>query len=186
MVYTKKIDQEMLVESAYELLEHEGVEAISMRRLAQLLDVRASSLYRYFPEKSALLSAVAEKGLFLLAAELERAFALTKPDARRQIYAMGMTYREWALQHPQLYRLLFTEKPPIDDTLSTSPAAAVAPALAATSALVGESQATAATQAVWAFVHGYVMLELTGHLQQCIPVEGFQLGLECFVQELGR
>ncbi|GGD97682.1 TetR/AcrR family transcriptional regulator [Paenibacillus nasutitermitis] len=186
MVYKKKIDQDMLVKSAFELLEREGAEALSMRRLATLLDVRASSLYNHFHEKSALLSAVAEKGLFLLAAELERVSALAKSDPRRQIYAMGMTYREWALQHPQLYRLLFTNTPPIEDTSSSSPIAAFAPILTATGKLVGQSQAASATQAVWAFVHGYVLLELTGHLQQCIPVEGFQLGLSCFVQGLGR
>lgn len=60
----------------------------------------------YSPEKSALLSAVAEKRLFQLIAALERASTLAQSDPRRQIYAMGMTYREWALQHPQLYRLL--------------------------------------------------------------------------------
>ena len=186
MAYTKKIDQDMLVEGAYELLEREGVEAISMRRLAQLFNVRASSLYHHFPEKSALLSAVAEKGLFLLAAELEQTYALAKSDPRRQIYTMGMTYREWALQHPQLYRLLFMDTPPVESASSASPTAAFAPVLAATGALVGEPQAASATQAIWAFVHGYVMLELTGHMQECIPVEGFQLGLACFVQGLGR
>src|SRR6202023_2265136 len=100
---------EMLVESAYELLEREGVEALSMRRLAQIVDVRASSLYHHFPEKSTLLLAVAEKGLFLLAEQLERASGIAGPEPRRQLQAMGMTYREWALQHPQLYRLLFAD-----------------------------------------------------------------------------
>jgi AcrR family transcriptional regulator len=186
MVYTQKIRHDHLVERAYELVEREGVEALSMRRLAQIVDVRASSLYHHFPEKSALLRAVAEKGLFHLAAALERASTLVQSDPRRQIYAMGMTYREWALQHSQLYRLLFAGTPPIEDASSASPTAAVTPVLAATRALVGESQATAAAQAIWAFVHGYVMLELTGHLQQCLPIEGFQLGLACFVQGLGR
>lgn len=157
-----------------------------MRRLAQIVDVRASSLYHHFPEKSALLSAIAEKGLFHLAAALERASTLTQSDPRRQIYAMGMTYREWALQHPQLYRLLFAETPPIEDASSAAPTAVVTPILVATEALVGASQAISATQAIWAFVHGFVMLELTGQMQQGIPVEGFQLGLTCFVQGLGR
>src|SRR5690348_6586552 len=114
MVYTQKISRDLLVEKAYELLEREGIDALSMRRLAQIVDVRASSLYHHFPEKSALLSAVAEKGLFHLAAALERASNLAQSDPRRQIYAMGMTYREWALQHPQLYRLLFADTPPIE------------------------------------------------------------------------
>lgn len=157
-----------------------------MRRLAQIVNVRASSLYHHFPEKSTLLQAVAEKGLFLLAAQLERASRIAGPEPRHQLQAMGMTYREWALQHAQLYRLLFMDTPPVESSASASPAAAFAPVLAATGALVGEAQAAAATQAIWAFVHGYVMLELTGHMQQCIPVEGFQLGLACIVQELGR
>jgi AcrR family transcriptional regulator len=186
MAYTQKIHRDLLVESAYELLEREGVEALSMRRLAQRVEVRASSLYHHFPEKSVLLSAVAEKGLFHLAAALERASTLAQSDPRRQIYAMGMTYREWALQHPHLYRLLFADTPPIEDASSASPTAAFAPILAATGALVGKLQAASATQAIWAFVHGSVMLELTGHMQQCLPVEGFQLGLACFVQGLGR
>lgn len=186
MAYTQKIRRELLVERAYELVEREGAEALSMRRLAQIVDVRASSLYHHFPEKSALLSAVAEKGLFHLAAALEGAFTLAQSDSRRQIYVMGMAYREWALQHPHLYRLLFAETPPIEDASFASPIAAFAPVLIATEALVGASQAASATQAIWAFVHGSVMLELTGHMQQCLPVEGFQLGLTCFVQGLGR
>ncbi|WP_165423530.1 TetR/AcrR family transcriptional regulator [Ktedonosporobacter rubrisoli] len=185
MVYTQKISREMLAEGAYELLEREGIEALSMRRLAQIVNVRASSLYHHFPEKSALLAAVAEKGLFHLAAALERASNLALGDPRRQIYTMGMTYREWALQHPQVYRLLFADTPLIENT-SPASLAAFAPMLAATGTLVGASQAPAATQAVWAFVHGYVMLELSGHMQQCLPIEGFQLGLSCFIQELGR
>lgn len=184
MVYTQKISRDLLVENAYELVEREGVDALSMRRLAQIVDVRASSLYHHFPEKSALLSAVAEKGLFHLTAVLARASTLAQTDPRRQISAMGMTYREWALQHPQLYRLLFAETPPIEDASSAAPTAAFAPVLAATGVLVGKSRAAAATQAIWAFVHGSVMLELTGHMQQCLPVEGFQLGLACFVQGL--
>jgi len=91
---------------------------------------------------------VAEKGLFLLAAELERGSALAKSDPRRQIYTMGMTYREWALQHPQLYRLLFMDTPPVEGALSAAPSAAFAPVLAATGALVGASLAASATQAV--------------------------------------
>ena len=82
MVYTKKIDRETLVIVAFELLEQEGIDAVSMRRLALALDVRASSLYHHFADKSALLSAVAEKGLHLLAAELEQARAWADPDAR--------------------------------------------------------------------------------------------------------
>ena len=183
MVYTKKIDRETLVIVASDLLEQEGIKAISMRRLAQALDVRASSLYHHFADKSALLSAVAEKGLHLLAAELEQARAWADPDARQQIRALGMAYREWALLHPQLYLLLFGSTP-VEEPPSPAGRAVAAPMVAVATQLVGEQQAVAAAQAAWAFVHGFVMLELAGQMQLGDPVEGFLLGLEVFAQGL--
>ncbi|MCC3375402.1 TetR/AcrR family transcriptional regulator [Cohnella sp. REN36] len=186
MVYIKKIDQHALIEKTFELLEREGVEAVSMRRLAALMMVRPSSLYHHFPDKAALLREIAERGLLMLAAELKRAAELAMPDPRRRIHAMGMTYREWSLRHPELYRLLFADAPPLSEGMSPASDAAFAPMLTAMGELVGEAKAPAATLGTWAFVHGYVMLELTGHVRQCLPIEGFQLGLGCFVDGLGR
>ncbi|GHO58049.1 TetR family transcriptional regulator [Ktedonobacter robiniae] len=186
MAYTKKIDHQELVACACKLVEQEGVEALSMRRLAQILDVQASSLYNHFADKSALLAEVAERGLYRLAEKLEHASALARPNPRHQIEAMGLTYREWALQHSHIYTLLFMGAPPLEGDAPPSAAATFAPMLAATAQLVGEDQAEAATQAVWAFIHGFVTLELTGHMQRCLPAEGFTLGLTCLVQGLGR
>src|ERR1700730_8380588 len=183
MVYTKKIDRETLVIVASELLEQEGLDAVSMRRLALALDVRASSLYHHFADKSALLSAVAEKGLHLLAAELEQARAWADPDAHQQIRALGIAYRAWALLHPQLYLLLFGSTPVEKPSSSTGRAVAALMVEVATQ-LVGEKKAVAAAQAAWAFVHGFVMLELAGQMQLGDPVEGFLLGLEVFAQGL--
>jgi AcrR family transcriptional regulator len=183
MVYTKKIDRETLVIVASELLEQEGLDAVSMRRLALALDVRASSLYHHFADKSALLSAVAEKGLHLLAAELEQARAWADPDAHQQIRELGMAYREWALLHPQLYLLLFGTTP-VEEPSSPTGRAVAAPMVSVATQLVGEQNAVAAAQAAWAFVHGFVMLELAGQMQLGDPVEGFLLGLEVFAQGL--
>ncbi len=94
MVYTKKIDEETLVVTASDVLEHEGIEALSMRRVAQSLGVRASSLYHHFPDKSALLRAVAEKGLRQLAEVLEQAAERTGPDPQQQIRALAIAYHE--------------------------------------------------------------------------------------------
>ena len=182
-MYTKKIDRETLVIVASELLEQEGIDAVSMRRLAQALDVRASSLYHHFAEKSALLNAVAEKGLHSLAAELEQARVGADMDAHQQLRALGMAYREWALLHPQLYLLLFGSTP-VEEKPSPLGRAVSAPMLAIATQLVGEQKAAAATQALWAFVHGFVMLELAGQMQVGVPVEGFLLGLEMLAQGL--
>jgi hypothetical protein len=56
--------------------------------------------------------------------------------------------------------------------------------LAVATQLVDEQKAVAAMQAAWAFVHGFVMLELAGQMRVSVPVEGFLLGLEVLAQGL--
>src|SRR5260370_23235708 len=100
MVYTKKIDQETLVAIARDLLEREGMEAISMRRLAQELDMQASSLYHHFDDKSALMRAVAEQGLRELAHVLQRARDETGSDPRQQIPSLALACHAWGQNQP--------------------------------------------------------------------------------------
>src|SRR5205814_741573 len=52
------LSHEWILEVALELAEAEGIEALSMRRLAQELDVWPMSVYRYFQDKDALLDAM--------------------------------------------------------------------------------------------------------------------------------
>jgi AcrR family transcriptional regulator len=53
------LSRERILEVALEIAEEEGIDALSMRRLAQELDVWPMSVYRYFQDKDALLDAMA-------------------------------------------------------------------------------------------------------------------------------
>jgi AcrR family transcriptional regulator len=55
----ERLSRERILAAAAEVAEHEGVDALSMRRLAQELDVWPMSVYRYFQDKDALLDAMA-------------------------------------------------------------------------------------------------------------------------------
>lgn len=52
------LTREKIVEKALEILDNEGVEGISMRRLGDALGVEAMALYHYFPNKDAILDGV--------------------------------------------------------------------------------------------------------------------------------
>jgi AcrR family transcriptional regulator len=54
-----RLSRERILETALAVVEADGLEALSMRRLAQELDVWPMSLYRYFQDKDALLDALA-------------------------------------------------------------------------------------------------------------------------------
>jgi len=62
-----------IVAAARELLEEEGLEALSMRRLAERLGIRAPSIYKHLPDKRALENAVISAGFEEQAELFERA-----------------------------------------------------------------------------------------------------------------
>jgi AcrR family transcriptional regulator len=139
-----------IVQVARELLEREGAEALTMRRLAERLGIRAPSLYKHLSDKAALEAAIIATGLEDIAAVLEAALSAagTEPLA-----ALATAYRTFALAHPHLYRLM-TDQPLPRNRLPTGvEARAAAPLLRA----AGDQDLA---RAVWAFAHGMVQLEL--------------------------
>jgi AcrR family transcriptional regulator len=63
-----------IVAAARDLLEAEGVEGLSMRRLADRLGIRAPSIYKHLPDKEALEAALISDGLAEWAQLCERRF----------------------------------------------------------------------------------------------------------------
>jgi AcrR family transcriptional regulator len=138
-----------IVTAARELLEREGPEALTMRRLAERLGIRAPSLYKHLPDKTAVEAAVIATGLEDLAAVLEAAVT----GAAEPLMALAVAYRGFALGHPHLYRLMTDRPLPREQLPAGVEQRAAAPVLGA----VGDPDRA---RAVWAFAHGMVALEL--------------------------
>lgn len=107
-----------IVTAALELIEEEGLEGLSMRHLGRRLGVEAMALYHYFPNKAALLEAMATA-----AEDVEQVFGgffagmdFTGMDAGQRIVAIGLRYIEFALSHPAHFELLFHVLPLQDPT----------------------------------------------------------------------
>lgn len=138
---------------ARDLLESEGPEALTMRRLADQLGIRAPSLYKHFPHKAALEVAIIVDG-FEEAAVLFEAVA---DDADDSLGSFAAAYRAFAMAHPHVYRLM-TERPlPRDQLPEGLEARTAAPLVRATGDPVR-------ARAAWAFIHGLTLLELNGRL----------------------
>ncbi len=141
-----------VVGAALAILEEAGPEAVTMRAIAERLGIRAPSLYRQFPDKRAIEIALIAAGFEEQAAAFEEATATDEPPAR----AIARVYRDWALAHPHLYRLM-TERPLPREELPTGlEARAAAPVLRAFGGEVDRARAG------WAFAHGMTSLELVG------------------------
>ena len=139
-----------IVTVARQLLEEEGLDSFSMRRLADRLGVRAPVIYKYFASKSALVAALISVGFQEQAALFEA--ALTSSD--HPLTAMAGIYRAYGRDNPNLYRLMYDrglERPLL---LPGSEERAVIPAVRA----AGGDRDLA--RAAWAFAHGMTILEL--------------------------
>lgn len=140
-----------------QLLEEEGLEALTMRRLAERVGIRAPSLYKHLPDKAALEAAIIATGFEEAAAAFEqavdRAGEGSVEGAGDALVALAAAYRRFALEHPHLYRLM---------TNGPLPRAHLPPGLEGRTAapLLRVAGSEARARAVWAFAHGMVMLEL--------------------------
>lgn len=101
-----KVTRETLLASALSIVDSEGLEALTMRRLGEALGVEAMSLYRHVANKDALLDAVHEAVLVGLRAP--RRTGDWAADAR----ALARAFRRALLAHPNAV-LLFATRPAV-------------------------------------------------------------------------
>lgn len=161
-----------LIEAAAQLLATEGLDALSIRRVATEVGTSTMAVYTHFGSKDDLVHAVVREGFSRLDAEL-RAVAHTD-DPIADLAGMGLAYRHNALANAHLYRVMFSINPlALDDPTAATRGDDVT--MAAFHALVdavqrcvdgGELRGEPGQIAlqVWAAAHGAVSLELAGFL----------------------
>jgi AcrR family transcriptional regulator len=98
-------EQEIL-DAACALNAREGIEGVSMRRVAAEVGITATALYRHYRDKDALIAAVADRGFEEFGRALRRAPVASAPRAR--VLQILDRYRELAFHRPDLFRLMFS------------------------------------------------------------------------------
>ena len=141
-----------IVTVARQLLEDEGLESFSMRKLADRLGVRAPVIYKHFASKGALVAALLSVGFEEQGALFEA--ALTSSD--HALTTMAALYRAYGRDNPQLYLLMYDRDLERSLLLPGSEERAVIPVVRA----AGGDRDLA--RAAWAFAHGMMILELNG------------------------
>ena len=144
--------------TALRLIDEEGVDALTMRRLGRALDRDPMRLYRFAASKDALLDGVVE----LVLEELEvpsSAPAQTWSDVLR---ATAHRYRRIALRHPHVVPLLVTR--PLATPLGLRPLGTLRPLEALLELLVAAGfaphGALHAYRLYMGFLQGHVLTEL--------------------------
>lgn len=108
-VYTVDVKTaERIAVAAREILESDGVEAVSMRKVAEAVGVTPMAIYRHYENREALLRAIADTCSVELARDWEKRAAAG--DAETTIMAMLDDFLDFALRRPRLYTFLMTDR----------------------------------------------------------------------------
>ncbi|MBF6451075.1 TetR/AcrR family transcriptional regulator [Nocardia aobensis] len=165
-----------LLESAARLLAQQGPDAVSTRRIAAEAQTSAMAVYTHFGSIGDLVAAVIEAGFKKLATMMESVEQTDDPV--RDLIALLLASVEFARREPNLYQVLFVTAS-LGQYRRTAPAELLA-GRAETFQLVIEAcerafdagRFTPRTESGplayqwWSAVHGYVMLEVAGFIDQ--------------------
>jgi AcrR family transcriptional regulator len=165
--------RERILDAARELFIEVGIEATTMRAIADRLEYTAPAIYHHFADKDALIRELMAGDLRRLGSAFSRLDQIADPVER--VRRLGLTYVRFGLEHPQHYRLLFMTpgaKDGLDDQIHCELAqtpeqdayqilhATVSEAIAAGRFGPHYRDADRVAQVCWAAVHGLVSLHV--------------------------
>jgi AcrR family transcriptional regulator len=171
---------DLIVAAARDLAEAEGWEAVTTRRLAELVEYSQPVLYSHFAGKEAIVRAVAIEGFADLAVQLRQArSAVDQPGPA--LRAVCGAYLAFAAARPALYEAMFVLPTDVKFASDDTPS----PLKAAFAELVGAVDPFGAhpdlrAEVAWAALHGLAVLRRGGR----IPPDGQEARIDLLVSQI--
>jgi AcrR family transcriptional regulator len=151
-----QVSRSVILQSALRIVDRDGVDGLSMRRLSDEVGRDPTVIYRHVPNKAALLDGVAEIVLGQLRVDT------ADPDWSGQLRAVAHDFRRLALAHPNVVPLLVTR--PLATPLGRRPLGMLRPledVLALlTSAGFSGADALHIYRVLFGYLHGHILTEL--------------------------
>ena len=166
-----------LLDAGEKELAEKGIEGFTLRGCAKRAGVSHAAPAHHFRDANGLLTALAAIGFERFLSFQKARQADAAPDARSQLVASGLGYVDFALAHPELFRLMFASK-----RADFSSAALVEAANAAFDYLVHgvksirdrdpyrDSAAMLDVMATWGLCHGLADLMLSGRMKPLLAM----------------
>jgi AcrR family transcriptional regulator len=177
--------RERLLEAAAELLDDEGPQALTARRIAAAAETSTMAVYTHFGGMPALVKQIVAEGFTRL--DQHQATVPHTDDPLADLLALALAYRDNAMQNPHLYAVMFgatslkgfqLTEDDMEIGLNSFATLTEYVALAMESGQLRRDDPARVAAQMWTAMHGYVMLELAGlHLPPDNPVEDVMLPL---------
>jgi AcrR family transcriptional regulator len=165
-----------LIEAGAEILSKEGVNGLSLRKVARKAGVSHAAPYAHFPDKQTLIAAISTEGYRMLYERLDAAVQCYRADPHRQLVEAAWAYVSFALSDPAHFKVTFSgvvekEKDyPAYVELSKKSFGLVVQIVAACQAagVLKPGPADATAVSVWSLVHGFASLLLEGQISHTL------------------
>lgn len=179
IIYDESVRDRLRAVTA-ELVSAHGAEAVSLREIARKSDTSTSAIYSLFGSKEELLRDVITHAF--------RSFQAAQAAAESEgLRALGYAYRDWALAHPTLYKLMFSstlsEVLPDDADAPNASRSPLEHVIARLRPGASAVQLEIEFAAIWSQVHGAVSLELAG---VPLPAETWKLSYDLIVDAIAN
>ena len=157
----------LIVDTARQLAEDEGWDAVTTRRLSTEIEYSQPVLYKHFSGMDQVAAAVAIDGF----GELARLLRTARDDAKTPndaLTRMARAYLDFACDNPAVYDAMFTVRTTLRFAEEDTPpelVAAFTELRQTVSAVANEADTDTLTEVFWAALHGLTTLSRGGRLR---------------------
>jgi AcrR family transcriptional regulator len=161
-----------ILNAAKELFMANGYEATSIRNIAEKIEYSPATVYLYYKDKDEIMHAVHQEGFKILVEYFMPLYSITHPFER--LKSLGQAYIKFSLDHPEMYKLIFVMKDPMDhvdncedewdEGQSAYEVLLNTVAQCQESGYFKELETHGMSLMIWSTMHGLCMLRESGHL----------------------
>lgn len=165
-----------LIQAGVEILAQEGVDGLSLRKVAQHAGVSHSAPYAHFPDKQSLIAAISTEGFNQLHTELEAAISPYSKNPKKQLLEGAKTYVRFAEENTDTFKIMFSgvlekekDYPSFVEISSKTFKLVVEVVQACQNAdILPTAPADLMAVSVWGQVHGIISLALEGQVSHTV------------------
>jgi len=190
-----------ILDAARNLFAAEGYDAVTMRKIAEAIEYSPTTIYLHFKDKEALINELCRIDCMSLGQAFHSVAA--HPDALERLHKIGMAFIDFAIAHPNHYRLMFmthrlNEKERLEEMGHGNPEVDGYALLLNTFKQAIDQQLLAThltdpnllTQAFWSSIHGVVAIHLTLYgdpwVEWCSIQDTAALNIEAMIRGIKR
>jgi AcrR family transcriptional regulator len=170
----------LILDAALKVFVEEGLEHLSIRRIADIIAYSPTTIYLYFEDKNHLLFELCEIGFLRMAEMNNNLTGIQNPLER--LHRMGENYIKFGMEHPAYYDLMFNQAAPMErlaimdnaewnsgDRAFAELKEIISDCIA--QGMIRKGDTNTIAMAVWGMVHGLVSLRVCKRFDKLIDAE---------------